>query len=190
MFIAIEGLDGVGKTTTAKMVADKLGFSFVDKPLHYLFDEQGYDNYIRIRDIINESDNRVLTAWFYGLSNIYCVDKYKGQNIVTDRHFLSNYAWSGTAENKEIYDILVKLVGMPDLTVILFADDNTICQRLNVRNATDKDLKKVSMSQNLYGKMRIFCAEYKLSYIEINTSKMSLKEVVDVIAAKVTELKI
>ena len=76
------------------------------------------------------------------------------------------------------------------MNVILFADENIICQRLNGRNATDKDLKKVSMSQNLHGKMRTFCAEYKLPYIEINTSKMSLKEVVDVIAAKVTELKI
>ena len=35
--ISIEGMDGVGKSTTCKLLAEKLGYIFVEKPLHYLF---------------------------------------------------------------------------------------------------------------------------------------------------------
>lgn len=36
MIIAIEGMDGVGKTTISKILANELGYLYVDKPLHYL----------------------------------------------------------------------------------------------------------------------------------------------------------
>lgn len=37
--ISIEGMDGVGKSTTCKLLAERLGYIFVEKPLHYLFDD-------------------------------------------------------------------------------------------------------------------------------------------------------
>jgi thymidylate kinase len=46
MHIAIEGLDGVGKTSTAKLLADEIGFKFIEKPMHYLTDVDGINNYI------------------------------------------------------------------------------------------------------------------------------------------------
>ena len=56
MHIAIEGMDGVGKTTAARNLAKRLDFKIVEKPLHYMFDEEKgeFTNYIRIRDYINE----------------------------------------------------------------------------------------------------------------------------------------
>lgn len=48
MHIAIEGLDGAGKTETAKIVAQKLGLDFIEKPLHFITDEQGMENYYEI----------------------------------------------------------------------------------------------------------------------------------------------
>ncbi len=38
MNIAIEGMDGSGKTSTAKMVAEILDFEFIEKPLHLITD--------------------------------------------------------------------------------------------------------------------------------------------------------
>ena len=38
--ISIEGFDGVGKTTISNIVAKELGFKFIEKPLHELFDEE------------------------------------------------------------------------------------------------------------------------------------------------------
>lgn len=185
MHISIEGMDGVGKTTTAKMVATELGYQFVDKPLHYLFDEEGYDNYIRIRNIVNSSSNRLFTAWFYGLSNIYAYEQFAGKNIVTDRHFLSNFAWSGTDDNTEVYDLLVQKIGKPTLTVILYASDDTIISRIKGRDATDKDVNKVAESKRLYEKMVDFSNKYELPYMVIDTSSLAPADVVKVIIEKV-----
>lgn len=38
IFIAIEGVDGVGKTTVARLLAEQLQCEFVEKPFHLLLD--------------------------------------------------------------------------------------------------------------------------------------------------------
>lgn len=38
MKIAIEGMDGVGKTTLSKALVEKLNYEYVDKPFKFLFD--------------------------------------------------------------------------------------------------------------------------------------------------------
>ena len=49
--ISIEGMDGVGKSTICKLLAERLGYLFVEKPLHYLLDDnedeiKQYDRHI------------------------------------------------------------------------------------------------------------------------------------------------
>ena len=112
--ISIEGMDGVGKSTTCQLLAQRLGYKFVEKPLHYLFDESEdkYDEYLKIRDKVNANPNRIFTSWFYGLGSIYMYELFKNTNIVTDRHFVSNYAWSGSETNSEIYDLLIQNLGV------------------------------------------------------------------------------
>ena len=184
--IAIEGMEGVGKTTTSKMLAKKRGYKYVEKNLHELFDQDGgFDNYFRIRDKVNQSSDRLFTSWFYGLGNIYLHTVYENQNIVTDRYFLSNYAWSGTKNNTEVYDLLVKKLGFPDLTVILYANESAIFNRLRHRDEYDSDLKKVQQSKEKYEKMIYFCEHYKMPYMVIDTSDLSPDEVVQVILKRI-----
>lgn len=184
--IAIEGMDGVGKTTASKLLAKRLGYKFIDKNLRELFDDNGYyDNYIRIRDKVNASPDRLFTAWFYALGNIYLHTAHEKENIVTDRYFLSNYAWSGTENNDEVYDLLVKKLGFPDLTVILYADEHAILSRLRHRNELDSDIKKVILAKEKYEKMIYFCEKYKMPYMVIDTSNLSPEEVVEVIMKRI-----
>lgn len=184
--IAIEGMDGVGKTTASKLLAKRLGYKFIDKNLRELFDDKGsYDNYIRIRDKVNASPDRLFTAWFYALGNIYLHTAHEKENIVTDRYFLSNYAWSGTENNDEMYDLLVKKLGFPDLTVILYADEHAILSRLRHRNELDSDIKKVILAKEKYEKMIYFCEKYKMPYMVIDTSNLSPEEVVEVIMKRI-----
>ena len=184
--IAIEGMDGVGKTTASKLLAKRLGYKFIDKNLRELFDDgNSYDNYIRIRDKVNASPDRLFTAWFYALGNIYLHTAHEKENIVTDRYFLSNYAWSGTANNDEVYDLLVKKLGFPDLTVILYADEHAILSRLRHRNELDSDIKKVILAKEKYEKMIYFCEKYKMPYMVIDTSNLSPEEVVEVIMKRI-----
>lgn len=184
--ISVEGMDGVGKTTTCKLLAEKLGYIFVDKNLRFLFDEgDSYENYFRIRDKVNASPDRLFTSWFYGLGNIYLHTLFKDKNIVTDRYFLSNYAWSGTDGNAEVFDLLVKKLGFPDLTVILYADDEAIAARIRHRDEHDRDIEKVRLAKQKYEKMIYFCERYGMPYMVIDTSKLSPEEVVEYIVKRI-----
>ena len=184
--IAIEGMDGVGKTTTCKLLAERLGYKFVEKNLRFLFDENdGFDNYFKIRDKVNASPDRLFTSWFYGLGNIYLYTMFKDENIITDRHFLSNYAWSGTDENTEVYDLLVKKLGFPDLTVILYADETAIFNRLRSRDENDSDLDKVKKAKEKYEKMVFFCEKYKMPYMVVDTSNLNPDQTVELIMKRI-----
>lgn len=185
--IAIEGMDGVGKTTVCKLLASKTGYTFITKPLHYLLDLEenvGWPVYFRVRNMVNNSSNRDFSAWFYGLSNIYLYEKFKNQNIITDRHIVSNYCWSGNQVNMDIYDLIIKKIGFPTLTVILYADENTIRSRLIKRNSNDKDLKRISKTEKVYEKMISFCELKHFPYIVIDTSKLSPEQITNIIIKK------
>lgn len=179
--ISIEGMDGVGKSTTCKLLSERLGYKFVEKPLHYLFDESEdkFDEYTRIRDQVNANPNRVFTSWFYGLGSIYMYEMFKDENIVTDRHFASNYAWSGSDNNGEVYDLLIRKLGKPKLTVILYSPSETIVNRLISRNVNDSDIVKAKQSENIYRRMIDFCKMKEIPYLVIDTSSLKPKEVVD-----------
>lgn len=184
--IAIEGMDGVGKTTAARLLAARLGYTYVEKNLHELFDEEGrFDNYFKIRDRVNASDDRLFTAWFYALGNVYLHTNHRDENIITDRYFLSNYAWSGTEYNTEVYDILVKKLGFPDLTVILYADEKALFARLRHRDEQDGDIDKVKLAKEKYEKMVAFCERYKMPYMVIDSSNLSPEEVVETIMKRI-----
>ena len=181
--ISIEGMDGVGKSTTCKLLAEKLGYKFVEKPLHLLFDkdEETFDEYVRIRNQVNANPNRVFTSWFYGLGSIYMYERYKNDGIVTDRHLASNYAWSGTEENNEVYDLLIQKLGKPKLTVILYAPSEVIERRLKTRQKDDADIAKVKNSEVIYSRMIDFCKTKKLPFIIIDTASLKPEDVVETI---------
>lgn len=189
--ISIEGMDGVGKTSAGKLVAEKLGFTFVEKPLHYIVDEGGKTtNYRRISKAVNSESDRNFTAWYYGLNNIYVYHHFKEQNIVTDRHIVSNYAWSGTNYNMDIYDLILRKIGAPTLTIILYSDMNSIIERLKKRNPNDKDIARVTESEKIYSKMIDFCKQKNMPYAIIDSSLFTLEETANEIIKKYKEMRL
>lgn len=188
--ISIEGMDGVGKSTTCKLLAERLGYEFVEKPLHYLLDDSDTDitQYQKVAKRVNSNPNRNFTAWYYGLNNIYLYEKFRNKNIVTDRHIVSNYCWSGTDYNKDIYNLILKKIGKPKLTVILYAKPEIILSRLKKRDINDSDIVKVEKSEKAYERMIYFCETKKLEYMVVDTSNKSVEEVVDEILKRIEEL--
>lgn len=58
MRIAIEGMDGVGKTTLAKALVEKLDYECVDKPFKFLFDDL-FNEYILVGFIYGKLLNSI-----------------------------------------------------------------------------------------------------------------------------------
>lgn len=181
--IAIEGMDGVGKSTTCKLLAERLGYIFVEKSLQYLYGSK--EEYQRIAKLVNSNPDRNFTAWYYGLNNIFTYNKFKDKNIITDRHIVSNYCWSGTNDNIDIYNLILKKIGKPTLTVILYATSEIIESRLKTRNINDNDLKKIKLSETAYERMIYFCELKKLPYMVIDTSNLNPEEIVEKIIERI-----
>lgn len=180
MHIAIEGIDGVGKSTAARELAKELGFVLIEKPLHFLFDEGGSDEaYIRIRNQVNASKNRAFTGWFYGLGNIFLYEKFGDKNIITDRHILSNYCWSGEEDTDYIFDAIYRTIGAPDFTFLIYASPSAVEQRLRSRDPSDPDLKKVRHIPAAYEKMMRILTRYNMLGMMIDTTHFGAREVVE-----------
>ena len=182
MHLAIEGIDGVGKSTICKLLAEKLDFRFVEKPLHYLFDqEETFDNYYRIRDYVNTQKNKIFTSWFYGLGNIFLYHKFGEKNIVTDRHFVSNFLWSGDETSSLVFDSMIKLIGKPTFTILLYADKETVTKRLDGRNVNDPDKNKTQHLSECYAKMEKFLQDHQMDYKLIDSTNLNPNETLNII---------
>ena len=99
-----------------------------------------------------------------------------------------DYCWSGTTYNKDIYNLILKKIGKPKLTVILYATPEAILARLKKRDINDSDIAKVSKSEKAYEKMIYFCETKKLEYIVIDTTNKDVETVVDEILKRIEVL--
>ena len=192
--ISIEGMDGVGKSTICQLLAAKLNFEFIEKPLHYLFDNlfeelNSIDIYQKIAKKVNANANRNFTSLFYSLGSIYMYELFKNRNIITDRHLASNFAWSGTDYNEDVYQLVLNKIGTPKYTFILYATKDEIIKRLKSRDKNDKDIARAIHSEEIYNKMITFCKKNNFPFMIIDTTKLTPKKIVDIIISKLNENK-
>ena len=183
MRIAVEGTDGSGKTTLSKILADKLGYEYVHKPFKFLFETLNI-NESQLKDLewkLYETEDEALLTLFYGLGLLYGTRCDSNQNIIYDRHFVSNYYWHGNAETMPLHQELIKLCGEPDLTVLLKASVSTRMSRIHNRNGQDKDLSNCAMYDDGYDKMEQFLKNSGFNYIVIDTEHLSPEEIADIV---------
>ena len=177
MYIAIEGMDGVGKTSLAKKISNDLNINYIEKPMQK-FMNCSDEYYNSVCNFMFGLVNQDITLTFYMLGNI--LTKYLGENIIVDRNILSSYYWDCNDNNKSIFDYFVKSEVLPDLTIILYADAETRKNRIQKRNLNDEDLNFVYASHNGYKKMINYANELDMSYIVLDTSRLNFDEVVNI----------
>ena len=188
MIIAIEGMDGVGKTTIAKSLEKSLSFKYIKDPLKELF-EIDDEHLIKISEkIFNSKDDRLI-SWYLGLGDSYALSKYKDKDIVMDRHILLNYFWNGNENTEKIFETLIDMFGRPDLTILLQATPATRIRRIEERNPNDPDLQKPIMREYGYDKMIEFLKRYKYNYVVIDTDELSKEDTLEECKKKIKEYR-
>ena len=180
MIVAVEGMDGAGKTTICSHIERAFNFINIDKPTKYLFiDDNGnidYKSYFEALDMIYKS-NELSRSKFFGKGNFLAVTKYPNSNIVLDRHLASNYYWNGNKKLYNFYKELIKICGKPDLTIYLDATPQTRYKRLKKRNFNDFDLNDPTIFTNGLEKNIEFLEDFGFNYKIIYTDNKNIKEV-------------
>lgn len=188
MHIAIEGLDGSGKTSTAKRVAEELGMEFIEKPLHYFMDEyEKLDTYSQVTKCINDED-AALRARFYGVGNYYVSQIATKKDVITDRHLVSNYYWNNNNDD-EYFNYLIEDCGKPDITFVLYVSSEERRRRILERNIKDPDLEREVFDNESYKVIEGFLEKYDMKHYIIDTTNLTLEEVVNIIIKEVKKIK-
>ena len=183
MRIAIEGMDGCGKTTVSKILVERLGYQYVDTPFKFLFENLNI-NESQLKALewkLYETEDEAILTLFYGIGLLYGTRCNYNQDIIYDRHFVSNYYWHGDEETAPLHKELIRLCGKPDLTVLLKASVSTRMNRIYIRNHQDKDLSNCAMYDDGYDKMENFLQNFDFNYIVIDTEYLSPEEEADIV---------
>lgn len=175
MIVAVEGMDGVGKTTVAKYIQDKYKLKYVKEPLSDLFN-LSKDDLLNISEVVFKCHDERIIAWYLALGDAFALSKYHDDNIIMDRHVLLNYFWNGTDASEEIFNLEQRMFGKPDLTILLYASPQERRKRIEMRNPHDPDLKKDKMWIDGYDKMIDYLKRYDYNYILVDTDDLSMEE--------------
>lgn len=146
MKLVIEGMDGVGKSTIAKRVAEAYHMKYVDGLLKTYFEDKGFSQ-AEIATIVKgiesfyDHKDSVIRTWIMGFANIFNLLNYQ-EDVVIDRHCLTTFFYNGDAHSLPLYKVMQQVAGKPDLIIILTATPETRIQRLKHRNMDDRDLQE------------------------------------------------
>lgn len=174
MIIAFEGMDGCGKTTIAKNLAKKIGYDYIEKPNR---DFLGVDKnrYEKLLDVLYAIDNPTILAAFIGFGNL--LQSNIKDNVVLDRHILSNYYWNGRKENDGIFKSFVKNTPKNTVNIILYASPEIRKQRIIQRNPNDGDLENSKVFKLGYDKIINFVNQNDMNYFLVDTDELDLNHV-------------
>ena len=192
MKIVIEGMDGAGKSTVAKELARRLNIKYADNLLFGYLREEGFTQsetaiIRRAIDICSDNEISIVRAWFYGFANMFNLTHYKDEDLIIDRHFLTNYYYNGDESSRKVYKVMQDLVGKPDIVILLRATAKTRMARISNRNQNDKDLKSAPRMSYGYDKMEEGAKFLGLNYKIVDTDDKDIEQVVEEILQIIKE---
>jgi dTMP kinase len=190
-FVCIEGLDGCGKTTQAKLLAKKLRKShnavYTAEPSRgkigtfirncCLYGEKRLSTVVEAllfaADRVEHVENEVLPALNYG------------RLVISDRYVYSSLAYQGIAGlSIEWIEQINKHTLKPDLAVFIDVDPKTVMRRLKPQRSVMENIETQQKVRDVYLK---FVAKGKLVRLEGNRTKGEVAEALTNVVLKFME---
>jgi len=177
-FIVIEGLDGSGKSTQAKKLAQALPNSLLTR--------EPSDG--SVGSLCRAAISKQLDLNPKSLMMLMIADRVEhlektvnpaldsGQNVICDRYYLSNMAYQAidTLPMREIYELNKKFEALkPDMTIFLSLEPKEASERIKLRGADRgifDDLKTLEKINDNYQRAIAFLAEQGEKMIEISAT--------------------
>lgn len=181
MRIAIEGLDGSGKSTVARTLAQMLNYMYIEKPFNFMYDKMDLTEEQKksIEWRLYETKDDTIISLYYGIGILYacrCIDQ---KDVIFDRHFASNFYWHGSEENFLFHRELIEWGGKPDLTIVLEATTENRIERLKRRNENDADLMNEDVYNDYMDKIISFLDKNNLNYVTVDTNEKNIDLVIE-----------
>ena len=168
-FICLEGIDGVGKTTVARIIARHLGAVYYKSP---------GGKFAETRHMVDSNDIEPLTRYFfYRAATQYDSESIKRilrhSTVVCDRYIYSTFAFHIAMDPR--VESLIEMTGLmvPDYTFLLTANEKVRLERLGTRSA----VSNLEENTNLQRKAnRLFLSQ---GHVVIDTSHITACKVAD-----------
>jgi dTMP kinase len=190
-FICIEGLDGCGKTTQAKLLAKKLGKSH--NALYTAEPSRGnIGTYIRKCCLYSEKRiSTVVEALLFAADRIEHVENEilpalsEGRLVISDRYVYSSLAYQGAAGlSIDWIEKVNEHALKPDLAVFLDVDPKTVMQRLKPKLSVMENMETQQRVRDVYLK---FVAKGELVRLDGNRTKVEVAEALSALVLKFLE---
>ena len=190
-FICIEGLDGCGKTTQAKLLAKKLTKShnafYTAEP-----SRGNIGTFIRKRCLYGEKRlSTVVEALLFAADRFEHVENEirpalsEGRLVISDRYVYSSLAYQGAAGlSLEWIETLNEHALKPDLAVFIDVDLETVMNRLKSKRSVMENMETLQKVRDVYLK---FVEKGDLVRIDGNRTKAEVAEALYALVLKFLE---
>jgi len=191
VFICIEGIDGCGKTTQAKLLAKKLRKSH--NALYTAEPSRGkIGTFIRKRCLYGEKRlSTVVEALLFAADRVEHVENEvlpalrEGRLVISDRYVYSSLAYQGAAGlSLEWIERVNEHALKPDLAVFLDVDPKTVMHRLKSKKSVMENTETQQKVRDVYLK---FVAKGELVRIDGNRAKAEVAEALSAVVLKFLE---
>ena len=191
MKIAIEGLDGCGKTTVAKAMSQHYKCKYVDKSFKFILNKYGEpkardnEELRKYEKVVCNCGSNMIKAMYYAIGNLH--DLLDTEDVIIDRYLGSNYFWNGDSETERLFAILADITKDKVFSVILYASLSERKKRIVTRNTKDSDLKYKELNIDNYDKLLSFYQKYNIPHCIINVDGKSIGEVNNEVIERIDE---
>ena len=190
-FICIEGLDGSGKTTQAKLLTEKLEKSH--SAVYTAEPSRGkIGTFIRNRCLYGEKRLSIIVeALLFAADRIEHIENEvqpalnQGHLVVSDRYVYSSLAYQGAAGlSLEWIEKVNEHALKPDLAVFIDVDPETVMRRLKPKKSVMENMETQQKVRDVYLK---FVAKGNLVRLDGNSAKNEVAEALSNMVLKFLE---